>query len=129
MMTGPPRRPTGAPKAKVFINKLEAARRQLYAAIRMTFANEDEFAIHTVAAAAYRILRDLLEKRGRFDLEELAAAGIYHTASSMAAGELPQADQDDLRLEHPLLYDMLVAIAGICKREATPLLQIYSNFA
>ena len=57
--------------------KLEAARRQLNAAIRMTFANEDELAIHTVAAAAYGIVRDLLGTRGRSNSEELYAADIY----------------------------------------------------
>ena len=65
-MAEPPRRRSKPREATIFINKLEAARRQLDAAIRMTFANEDELAIHTVAAAAYRLVRDLLNRRGRF---------------------------------------------------------------
>jgi hypothetical protein len=109
-MTRPPRHSTSQ-QAQVFINKLEAARRQLDAAIRMTFANEDDLAIHTVAAAAYRIVRDLLDKRGRSDSEELYAAGIYVTARSLATGELPHAELDDLMRDAPQLHDMLMAIS------------------
>lgn len=53
---------------KIRINKIDAARRQLDAAIRMTFDDEDPIAIHTVTAAAHRIIRDLCERRG--DIEE-----------------------------------------------------------
>jgi hypothetical protein len=91
--------------------KLEAARRQLNAAIRMTFANEDELAIHTVAAAAYGIVRDLLGTRGRSDSEELYAGGIYNTARLLATGELPQAELDDLMRDAPQFYDKLMAIS------------------
>lgn len=69
-------------------------------------------AIHTVAAAAYRILRDLLDKRGRSDLDELAAAGIYETARTLAAGDLPQVELDDLTRDAPRLHDLLTAISG-----------------
>lgn len=106
-MTKPLRQPTQR-QATIIINKLEAARRQLDAAIRMTFANEDELAIHTVAAAAYRILRDLLEKRGRFDLDELFAGGVYESARRLAAGELPQ---EELECHPPPLQRILEAIA------------------
>src|SRR5690348_5342749 len=41
------------------ISKLEAAKRQLDAAIRMFFKNEDILAVHTVSRAAFRILFDL----------------------------------------------------------------------
>ena len=50
--------------AKIRINKIDAARRQLDAAIRMTFGGEDPVAIHSVVAAAHRIIRDICEKRG-----------------------------------------------------------------
>ena len=49
--------------AKIKVNKIEAVRRQLDAAIRMLFANEDPLAIHTLSMAAFRILRDLAGKR------------------------------------------------------------------
>jgi hypothetical protein len=93
-------------QANVFINKLEAARRQLDAAIRMTFAHEDELAIHTVAAAAYRILRDMLDKRGRHDLEELYRAGLYNMAKDFIHGKI---STDELR--NLQLYDLVSAIA------------------
>jgi hypothetical protein len=41
------------------LTKLEAAKRQLEAAIRMFFKNEDILAIHTVSRAAFRVLYDL----------------------------------------------------------------------
>ncbi len=93
-------------QASVFINKLEAARRQLDAAIRMMFANEDELAIHTIAAAAYRILRDVLEKRGRHDLEYLYQAGLYGMAKAFALGQMSKKELIDLQL-----YDLVSPIA------------------
>jgi hypothetical protein len=50
--------------ASIRLNKIEAARRQTDAAIRMTFASEDPIAIHTVASAGHRIIRDICEQRG-----------------------------------------------------------------
>lgn len=44
------------------ITKLEAGRRQLDAAIRMWFKNEDMLAIHTVSRAAFRVLFDLTKE-------------------------------------------------------------------
>ncbi len=50
--------------ATIRVNKTEAARRQIDAAIRMLFLNEDPVAIHTLAMASFQILRDLAAKRG-----------------------------------------------------------------
>jgi hypothetical protein len=50
--------------AKIRVNKADAARRQLCAAIRMTFGGEDPIAVHSVAASAHRIIRDICEGRG-----------------------------------------------------------------
>jgi len=47
------------------INKPDTARRQLDAAIRMLFSNEDPVAIYSVVGAADRIVRDLAEKSGK----------------------------------------------------------------
>lgn len=44
------------------IGKLDAAKRQLDAAIRMFFKNEDMLAIHTVSRAAFRVLFDLTKE-------------------------------------------------------------------
>src|SRR5271156_2491753 len=49
---------------KIQINKIDAARRQIDAAIRMTIAEEDPAAIHSIVAAAHRIVRDICERRG-----------------------------------------------------------------
>ena len=46
------------------LDKLEAARRQLETAIKLYFEHGDEVSIHTLAAAAYSIIRDMNEHRG-----------------------------------------------------------------
>jgi hypothetical protein len=81
-------------EAVIFINKLAGAERQLNAAIRMTFIDEDELAIHTVAAAAYRVLRDILSKRGQDDYEVSVLSGLVALARQFAEGQLP-ADRFD----------------------------------
>jgi len=48
--------------ATIKANKIEAARRQIDAAIRLLFDNEDPIAIHTLTMAGFRILRDIAEK-------------------------------------------------------------------
>jgi hypothetical protein len=49
---------------KIRVSKVDAACRQIDAAIRMLFDNGDPVAIHTLAAAGGRILRDLCERKG-----------------------------------------------------------------
>jgi hypothetical protein len=61
------------------VNKMDVARRQLDAAIRMTFAGEDPVAVHTVAAAGHRIIRDICESRGDI-------AGYQHFTDWIASG-------------------------------------------
>jgi len=41
------------------VTKIEAARRQIDAAIRLLFSEEDPVVIHTIASAGFRILRDI----------------------------------------------------------------------
>jgi hypothetical protein len=65
--------------AIVRINKLDAARRQLDAAVRMAFGEEDPVAIHAVVAGAHRIIRDICAKRG--DIE-----GYLHFSDWIAQG-------------------------------------------
>lgn len=43
------------------LTKIEVARRQIEAAIRVLFANDDPIAAHTLAAAGSQIVRDLCE--------------------------------------------------------------------
>ena len=52
---------------EIRITKFQAAQRQIDAGIWMLFRNDDPVAIHTVAMAAFRILRDLVKKRGLED--------------------------------------------------------------
>ena len=84
-----PRRREPKQEAAIFINKLAGAERQLNAAIRMMFIGEDELAIHTIAAAAYRVLRDILGKRGVDDYEASVLGGVAALARQFADGQLP----------------------------------------
>jgi hypothetical protein len=81
----------------IFINKLEAARRQLDAAIRLTFSNEDALAIHTLGAAAYRIVRDILHKRRQHAPDEFVRNGIYQMSMSLAHGEMSHKEIEFLK--------------------------------
>jgi len=74
----------------VHINKIAAASRQLDAAIRMFFTKEDDLAVHTVASAAFRILRDLLDKRDNNLTSEVLQHGIYELAQQYTEGRLPK---------------------------------------
>jgi hypothetical protein len=69
---------------------LPLASGQLDAAIRMFFAKKDELAIHTVASAAFRMLRDVIEKRGKNFTADVLRAGIYTMARPYAEGKLPK---------------------------------------
>ncbi len=46
------------------ISKLDAAKRQLETAIRFYFSNGDPVSIHTLASAAYNVIRDVNKKHG-----------------------------------------------------------------
>jgi hypothetical protein len=73
--------------AIVVVTKASAARRQLDAAIRFWFAEEDELAVHTVASAAYRILWDLMYHRGLLPLGEFLRTGLFSFAKDVAEGQ------------------------------------------
>lgn len=59
-----PVRPDGL-GPKIRVTKLEAAQRELEAAIRMYARDEDPVAIHVLVGAAYDIVCDLFEERVR----------------------------------------------------------------
>lgn len=46
------------------LSKLDAASRQLDVAVRLLFANEDPVAVHTLAHAAFGVLKGVAERRG-----------------------------------------------------------------
>ncbi len=56
-------------ETKIKVSKLDAAKRQLDAAIELWFYDQDPVAVHTLAAAAYEIIHDInLKKGGSVDL-------------------------------------------------------------
>lgn len=57
--------------AIIKINKSEAARRQVDAAIRMLYSAEDPVGIHTLAMAGFQILRDLASQRDDSYMEKV----------------------------------------------------------
>ncbi|MBI4936800.1 MAG: hypothetical protein HY846_01020 [Nitrosomonadales bacterium] len=76
--------------AKVHITKLAAAERQLRAAIRLYFAEEDELAIHTIASAAYRLLADLKAERGMDEAANVYLTSIFYVVRDYRRGTLPK---------------------------------------
>jgi len=97
---------------KLRINKIDAARQQLDAAIRMTFGEENPVAIHTVVAAAHRIVRDICEQRGDIEsylrFTDWIAPGHeneFWQHWNASANFLKHADQDADNI-HELDYDV-----------------------
>ncbi|MBX9893789.1 MAG: hypothetical protein K2Y09_01220 [Nitrosomonas sp.] len=76
--------------ATVHITKLAAAQRQLRAAIRLYFIDEDELAIHTVASAAYRLINDLKAARGMTEAADVHLVSIFYVVRSFRRGTLPK---------------------------------------
>jgi hypothetical protein len=83
------------------VNKIEAARRQIDATIRMLFLNEDPVAIHTLAMASLRILRDLAAKRDDCHFDRMiklmikpGMEGKFWGKSNQSANFLKHADRD-----------------------------------
>ena len=85
----------------IAVTKIAAAQRQLDAAIRMMLSDEDELAVHTVAAASYRILRDLKQKRGSSELVDGFARGLYSIARDIMASKMKL---EDIPVEADRLY-------------------------
>ena len=86
----------------LLVTKLEAVRRQIDAAVRMSFLNEDSLAIHTVASAAYVILRDIKKKRSRSEMADTMKAGLFVVARKIEAGVLKS-------IPEPLLDSEVIA--------------------
>lgn len=76
--------------ATVHITKLAAAQRQLRAAIRLYFVDEDELAIHTVASAAYRLINDLKAARGMAEAADVRLGSIFYVVRDFRRGTLPK---------------------------------------
>ena len=91
----------GTGMAILKLSKIEAARRQIDSAIRMLFMNEDPVSIHTIAAAADRILRNIAETKGNIDahvrFKDLIKPGMekeFWFYMNRASNFLKHADKD-----------------------------------
>lgn len=61
----------------------------------MFFAQRDELTIHTATSAAYRILRDMKDKRGRDEAADAQFTGIFYAVRDYRRGALPSEVQDN----------------------------------
>lgn len=75
--------------ASIHVTKLLAAKRQVQAAIRMYFQPEDELAVHTVAAAAYGLLKDIKKFRGMSEAADNYLINIFYAVRDFRCGTLP----------------------------------------
>lgn len=71
------------------VTKLAAAKRQLQAAIRLFFLQEDELAIHTVASASYSLLKDLKRDRGTSEAADAYLTAFFYLVRDFRRGTLP----------------------------------------
>ena len=71
------------------MTKFAAAQRQLLEAISMFFAGRDELAVHTVASAAYGIIKDLKAERGRDEAGDYYLTMTFYAVRSYRRGSLP----------------------------------------
>lgn len=75
--------------AALHVTKLVAAKRQLQAGIRLFFLEEDELAIHTVASAAYGLLKDLKRDRGQSEAADNYRTTFFYLVRDFRRGTLP----------------------------------------
>jgi len=103
--------------ATVHINKLSAAKRQIQAAIRMFFQPEDELAVHTIAAAAYGLLKDIKKDRGMSEAADVHLTSIFYVVRDFRRGTLPMHMTEDpgFMAEVRRLADQLVPITADSK--------------
>ena len=77
------------------ITKVLAAKRQIQAAIRLFFSKEDELAIHTIASAAYGLVKGLKHSRGQNEAAEIYRTTIFYLIRDFRRGTLPKDFADD----------------------------------
>ena len=112
--------------AEIKIDKLGAATRQIELAIRLLFQNEDPIGIHTLAAAGFRILRDIGKAKNSEIHQYLAAVikpemqGEFWKVFSRAANFFKHANSDpDAILEdvQEEVNDVLILFACLLYRD------------
>ncbi|MEX8518156.1 MAG: hypothetical protein AB3X44_06545 [Leptothrix sp. (in: b-proteobacteria)] len=84
--------------ATLHVNKLSAAKRQLQAAIRLFFMEEDELAVHTVASASYGLLKDLKKARGLSEAADNYLTMFFYLVRDFRRGTLPDHMTSDLTM-------------------------------
>jgi hypothetical protein len=104
---------------------MAAAQRQLDAAIRMIFHEEDELAIYTVIAAAHRVLRDIMSKRGRSAAAEAIKDNIRGIANALVQGTLPDNHRDEF--EREAFWPAVLALAEQIRRGGDDTLLTYGD--
>jgi len=93
----------------------------------MYFMQEDELAIHTVGAAAFRLLRDLKQRRGRGELADAMSHGLFALADDLAKGKI---DRPPDELNIPQLMGIITEISkAIRTGQVTSAADIPLNFS
>lgn len=103
--------------ATLHVTKLAAAKRQLQAAIRLFFLEEDELAVHTVASAAYGLLKDLKRNRGQNEAADSYRTTFFYLVRDFRRGSLPAHLTSDpsMRAEIERIADQLSPITADSK--------------
>lgn len=99
-------------EGKIFVNKLSAAERQLSAAIRMYFMEEDQLAVHTVASAALNLYADLMKFRGKEPALYGGIYGVLRAARDVLDGEFSLDHFDSWGVEGRKLIQDMVEFLG-----------------
>ncbi len=94
----------------VVIRKMAAAQRQIDAAIRMYLSEEDKLAVYTVAAAALKILRDVMKGRGRSFVAEQWQGTLVSLARNLLENR-PSAALDYVHNHAPDMYQAVQILA------------------
>lgn len=98
-------------KGEVYINKLAAAQRQICASIRFYFQDEDELAIHTVAAASYVIISDLKAARDKDEPEDRWTTGFFYLVRDYKRGVLDEVIKKVPEFGNPAYLKIIKEIA------------------
>lgn len=114
---------------KIRLSKLDAARRQLHVAIRMYFNHGDVVAMHTLAAAAFAVVKNMLDAKGSSDsptqwVKEIIKPQhqkLYWDKLNATANFLKHADRDPDRCHEfsPLETENLLFLAAYHYRRLT----------
>jgi hypothetical protein len=74
-------------KPPALVSKLDAARRQLDASIKMLLSGDDPLAVHTVAGAAAKLLEELHWNQSRNPIQDQLASGVLRAVRDYLSGK------------------------------------------